>query len=409
VSAARTRRHDSARAASVPGQRELERRLAGLMTDAHDVLGIEFGTAEVRAGALDAADEVIAAVALQALAELRSLRKGDRRATPLCELAVRGADLELDLREHSVQRRTRALAGVESALGRLRCIAGPAELLDSVCTELVRSCGFSRAMLSRVEEAPPSGPGGEGEAGDRATWVPWKAHFGHREVRPSDEEWMASTRIPLDAMILERELLQQRRAALVVDTAGNARALEPFVAATGTASYVAAPVIPAGRVVGFLHADHYPSTRSVDHVDRDILWAFADGFGHIYERIVLLERLNSQRDHVRSTLRNAEAIMDNLARAELELARHQDERSITSDTAALTAAGRQSAMDELLTPREREVLLLIVAGQSNSAIAGRLVISEGTVKSHVKQILRKLGAVNRSEAIARYLGMIGSG
>ena len=101
--------------------------------------------------------------------------------------------------------------------------------------------------------------------------------------------------------------------------------------------------------------------------------------------------------------------MDNLARAELELARHQDERSITSSAAALTAAGRQSAMDELLTPREREVLLLIVAGQSNSAIAGRLVISEGTVKSHVKQILRKLGAVNRSEAIARYLGMIGSG
>jgi DNA-binding NarL/FixJ family response regulator len=66
-------------------------------------------------------------------------------------------------------------------------------------------------------------------------------------------------------------------------------------------------------------------------------------------------------------------------------------------------------MDELLTPREREVLSLIVSGQSNGAIAGRLVISEGTVKSHVKQILRKLGAVNRSEAIARYLGMLGSG
>jgi DNA-binding NarL/FixJ family response regulator len=40
--------------------------------------------------------------------------------------------------------------------------------------------------------------------------------------------------------------------------------------------------------------------------------------------------------------------------------------------------------------------------------SSRLVISEGTVKSHVKQILRKIGAANRSEAIARYLGMIGS-
>jgi LuxR family transcriptional regulator, regulator of acetate metabolism len=300
----------------------------------------------------------------------------------------------MDLREHSVRRRRFALAGVESALGRLRCITGPAELLDAVCPELVRSCGFSRAMLSRVEDG---------------TWVPWKTFFGHRDVRPSDEEWMASTRIPLDAMILERELLEQRRAAFVTDTSGNSRTLAPFVAAVGTSSYVAAPVIPAGRVVGFLHADYYPSSRLVDKVDRDILWAFADGFGRIYERAVMLDRLRAQRDHVRATLRNAETIMDHLARAELELSRQKDERSTVSTATTLAMADRQSAMDELLTPREREVLLLIVAGQSNRAIAARLVVSEGTVKSHVKQILRKLGAVNRSEAIARYLGTIGSG
>jgi DNA-binding CsgD family transcriptional regulator len=220
---------------------------------------------------------------------------------------------------------------------------------------------------------------------------------------------MASTRIPLDAMILERELLEHRRAAFVTDTSGNSRTLEPFVAAVGTTSYVAAPVIPAGRVVGFLHADYYPSSRLVDKVDRDILWAFADGFGRIYERTVMLDRLKAQRDHVRATLRNADAIMDNLARAELELSRQKDERSTVSTATTLAMAGRQSAMDELLTPREREVLLLIVAGQSNRAISTRLVVSEGTVKSHVKQILRKLGAVNRSEAIARYLGTVGSG
>ena len=74
---------------------------------------------------------------------------------------------------------------------------------------------------------------------------------------------------------------------------------------------------------------------------------------------------------------------------------------------AVSLAGESSALNELLTPREREVIALIVSGQSNNAIAERLVISEGTVKSHVKQILRKLGAVNRSEVIARYLGMIG--
>jgi DNA-binding NarL/FixJ family response regulator len=55
-----------------------------------------------------------------------------------------------------------------------------------------------------------------------------------------------------------------------------------------------------------------------------------------------------------------------------------------------------------LTPREREVLALLAGGATNARIAGRLTLSETTVKSHVKHILRKLGAANRAEAIARY-------
>ena len=43
-------------------------------------------------------------------------------------------------------------------------------------------------------------------------------------------------------------------------------------------------------------------------------------------------------------------------------------------------------------------------GASNVVIAERLAIKGGTVKSHVKHILRKLDAVNRAEAIARYMG-----
>jgi LuxR family transcriptional regulator, regulator of acetate metabolism len=58
----------------------------------------------------------------------------------------------------------------------------------------------------------------------------------------------------------------------------------------------------------------------------------------------------------------------------------------------------------LLTDREREVMALMARGHNNAAIAERLVIREGTVKSHVKHILRKLGAANRAEAIARFLG-----
>jgi two-component system, NarL family, response regulator YdfI len=55
---------------------------------------------------------------------------------------------------------------------------------------------------------------------------------------------------------------------------------------------------------------------------------------------------------------------------------------------------------EPLTPREREVLQLISAGLGNKEIAGRLSISEHTVKFHVASILGKLGASTRTEAVS---------
>jgi DNA-binding CsgD family transcriptional regulator len=55
---------------------------------------------------------------------------------------------------------------------------------------------------------------------------------------------------------------------------------------------------------------------------------------------------------------------------------------------------------DILSPREREVLALVSQGLRNRDIATRLFISEVTVKVHVRNILRKLGARSRAHAVS---------
>jgi NarL family two-component system response regulator LiaR len=68
--------------------------------------------------------------------------------------------------------------------------------------------------------------------------------------------------------------------------------------------------------------------------------------------------------------------------------------------ALVRATSQGPAPGHDLTPREREVLALLVEGLNNPEIAKRLYISLGTARSHVSNILSKLGVSNRREAIA---------
>ena len=75
---------------------------------------------------------------------------------------------------------------------------------------------------------------------------------------------------------------------------------------------------------------------------------------------------------------------------------HAGQKRIPPDVAAQLA---QHATDDELTEREIDVLRLVAAGNANKQIADQLSIGEATVKSHVSNILSKLGANDRSHAV----------
>lgn len=88
-------------------------------------------------------------------------------------------------------------------------------------------------------------------------------------------------------------------------------------------------------------------------------------------------------------------------------------RQVLDDHAAIDPAVQRHLLDAIaggsspaagspggLTPREAEVLSLMAAGLSNAEIASRLVVSEGTVKSHVNHLFAKIDARDRAQAVA---------
>jgi DNA-binding CsgD family transcriptional regulator len=292
------------------------------------------------------------------------------------------------LRELRLQRRVEAQDRAQEGLERLRHIADPSMLLERVTDEICGSCGFERGVLSKIEGSDWILAGAHFEEHD--DWAGQFVHFGS-QARPT-----------LTHMLLETQMARRRAPALVTDAMNDPHTHKPFVEHSQARCYVAAPIMPRGRVIGFFHADHHFSGRPVDELDRDMLWAFTAGFAYVYERAVLLERLREQRDRIERMATSTATIVGDLCASDVGAERlDRDRAQVRGRTAALGSGGRDDPL--LLTPREVEVLSLMAAGATNALIARELFISEGTVKSHVKRILRKLDASNRAQAVSRYL------
>ena len=75
---------------------------------------------------------------------------------------------------------------------------------------------------------------------------------------------------------------------------------------------------------------------------------------------------------------------------------HAGQKRLSGEAAAEIA---EHAADDALTPREIDVLRLVAGGNANKEIGALLSLTEVTVKSHVKNILAKLGANDRTHAV----------
>lgn len=165
-----------------------------------------------------------------------------------------------------------------------------------------------------------------------------------------------------------------------------------LAAASRSNSYVAAPVYAWQQPIALLHADAPANPGGVAPHDRDLIGLLAEGIGVIFERNLMLERLQAMRVLVRGHARDIWSMSGPLEAPYLP--------GLGYDVEA--GQGFDADLSTLLTLRECQVLDLLAVGNTNAQIAAQLLVTQNTVKSHVSHILRKLRAGNRTEAVSIY-------
>jgi LuxR family transcriptional regulator, regulator of acetate metabolism len=288
--------------------------------------------------------------------------------------------LERELLELQYVRRSDALERVSEAVRRLGELGSTEGLLTRAAAELGAGSEFDRVLISEVVEGrlvPLTIWDGTNQGGADAALAR-----------------LAETVIRLEYPLLEYEVARRRTAEVVVVAAAGARTPAPLADSLGWDSYAVAALAVGNSTIGLLHADASHSGRLADGLDGEVVGRYAEELAGVFERAVLRHTLE-------------------LHRAELSAAVHWMSTRLgrLEDAAGLVrprGTGGDARLIESLTARELDVLRLLARGNTNLAIATTLVVREGTVKYHVKNILRKLGATNRADAVARFVRAGGS-
>lgn len=371
------------------GDDELDARVAAAMQHVAAVLSAPASAALPKVADFHTAHREVED-ALRAVVD--ELRDGHPGRADLWSTLIELHQVQRELVEQRLVQRLEALERVRAALGRLRELGPVSEILRHAATELSESSGLDRVLLSQVKDAE---------------LVPVHAHFrDDAEGAERAVERLRETPLRLEYPVVETELMRRRRASIVRPPSSDQRGRTPPLPVADGLSYVAAPILLDGRAVGFLHGAY--ADRQVESLERDAVWAFADGFAQVFERAVLRRRVREQRRQLRQLVAWTDAMAAELSEGAIELEVEAEPGAEMRPAASIAAGdGDVARLRELLTRRELDVLRLIARGDSNKAIATELVVSEGTVKFHVKNILRKLRAANRVEAASRYVQLVG--
>ena len=200
--------------------------------------------------------------------------------------------------------------------------------------------------------------------------------------------------MPLAYPLIEAEVAQRHDAVIVSVPDSGRRAAPELADVMGWDWYAVAAVRLAGKTVGLLHADRAGGRLPLDQLDRELAALYAEGLAHVFERAVLREQVQRRHAQLQSAAQWIGGQMRELATEE-------------APGHARTLQGDDREAAAILTARELEVLRLVARGFSNRAIATALTLGEGTVKYHVKNILRKLRARSRTQAVSRYMRLYG--
>lgn len=295
---------------------------------------------------------------------------GDDTASPVGQGALTDfLQAQVEARQLRAGERVDVVRSLTDGIRRMKKAGSLQGLGRQACTELCDVLGFDSALLSFVED--------DGFV-----------------VEESDHGLGGPTVIPRRDCAPERACIRLRDTVLTDESAMPAS--PGYRELLGSGHYLVAPVIAKSRVVALLHVGRH-SDSGISAGDIDVLDAFASAYSLLHERMLNTERVHQQRTSIARAAARLTEEADRIAAAAISFDVEHDTRVEPPTIAA------DSALAAALSERERQVFERLVLGASNAEIADELVITVETVKTHVKRILRKIGAINRSEAIALYM------